>query len=289
MFVLHYSGDQGRAAKPADHRDPDTGRRVIDAGFKEIAITGVHLGSYGRDLTPSSSLVELLRALGREAAASSEPFVRFRISSLEPMDCSREVVDLVADCDVVRASFPPAAAARQRPVAGGDAKAVHRRERTRRSSNDIRARMPSASIGSDIIVGFPGEHDEDFEELCGYLAQSPLTHLHVFPYSDRPGTVASSMSGKVPGGVIRARAARVRDIGHRLTSAFRRGAARDHPSRPHDRRRNGRRHRQLSEGTNSARLRPQRMGEGEDHRGRRIDGGGNRTAWGSAVVCRSGF
>ena len=82
--------------------------------------------------------------------------------------------------------------------------------------------MPAASIGSDIIVGFPGETDEDFEQLCGYLAQSPLTHLHVFPYSDRPGTVASSMGGKVHGGVIRARAARVRDIGRRLTSAFRR-------------------------------------------------------------------
>jgi len=87
--------------------------------------------------------------------------------------------------------------------------------------DDIRTRIPAASIGSDIIVGFPGERDEDFDQLCEYLARSPLTHLHVFPYSDRPGTVAASMGGKVEGGVVRSRAARVRDIGQRLTSAFR--------------------------------------------------------------------
>src|SRR5207237_3811335 len=81
--------------------------------------------------------------------------------------------------------------------------------------------MPDASIGSDVIVGFPGETDEDFEALASYLAGSPLTHLHVFPYSDRPGTGASAMSCKVAGGVIRARAARLREIGQRLTSAFR--------------------------------------------------------------------
>ena len=65
--------------------------------------------------------------------------------------------------------------------------------------DDIRARIPHASIGSDIIVGFPGETDDDFEQLASYLERSPLTHLHVFPYSDRPGTAASAMSGKVHG------------------------------------------------------------------------------------------
>jgi threonylcarbamoyladenosine tRNA methylthiotransferase MtaB len=87
--------------------------------------------------------------------------------------------------------------------------------------DDIRARMPSASIGSDIIVGFPGETDADFAQLVSYLASSPLTHLHVFPYSDRPDTEASRMTGKVPGGTIRERARIVRDVGQRLTIAFR--------------------------------------------------------------------
>ena len=81
--------------------------------------------------------------------------------------------------------------------------------------------MPHASIGSDIIVGFPGETDENFEQLAAYLESSPLTHIHVFPYSDRPGTPASEMAGKVQGGVVRERGRRIREIGHRLATRFR--------------------------------------------------------------------
>jgi threonylcarbamoyladenosine tRNA methylthiotransferase MtaB len=95
--------------------------------------------------------------------------------------------------------------------------------------NTIRARLPHAAIGSDILVGFPGETDDDFEQLTDYLEQSPLTHLHVFPYSDRPGTVASTLPGKVHGATIKARSARVRGISQALAQRFResqRGAAR---------------------------------------------------------------
>jgi threonylcarbamoyladenosine tRNA methylthiotransferase MtaB len=188
--------------------------RIAGAGFKEIALTGVHLGSYGRDLHPASSLVELLRAL--ECGSR----VRFRISSLEPMDCSPEVIDLVASGDGLAPHFHlPLQHASDRMLA------AMRRPYTLAYYADlvdsIRARIPAASIGSDVIVGFPGETDEDFDELCAYLERSPLTHLHVFPYSDRPGTGASAMSGKVHGAVVRERAARVRASGHRLTVKFR--------------------------------------------------------------------
>ncbi len=81
--------------------------------------------------------------------------------------------------------------------------------------------MPHAAIGSDVIAGFPGETDDEFAELGAYLESSPLTHLHVFPYSDRPGTVASSLPGKVHGSVIRARAQRLREISRRLSEDFR--------------------------------------------------------------------
>ena len=87
--------------------------------------------------------------------------------------------------------------------------------------DDIRARMPHASIGSDVIVGFPGETDEDFDELASYLERSPLTHVHVFPYSDRPGTAAAVMSGKVAGPVVRERGRRIREVAARLADRFR--------------------------------------------------------------------
>ena len=95
-----------------------------------------------------------------------------------------------------------------------DAPAVHRSTYYAALVDDIRARMPHASIGSDIIVGFPGETDDDFEQLAAYLERSPLTHLHVFPYSDRPGTAASAMArqGRTARSFASA-ARRVREIG----------------------------------------------------------------------------
>jgi threonylcarbamoyladenosine tRNA methylthiotransferase MtaB len=193
--------------------------RVTAAGFKEIALTGVHLGSYGRDLQRRSSLIELLVDLERGAKASAERLL-FRISSLEPMDCSREIVDLVARSDPFAPHFHlPLQHASDRVLA------AMRRPYTidyyASLVDDIRGRIPNASIGSDIIVGFPGETDEDFEQLAAYLERSPLTHIHAFPYSDRPGTAATAMTGKVNGVVIRERGRRIRDIGHALTARFR--------------------------------------------------------------------
>jgi threonylcarbamoyladenosine tRNA methylthiotransferase MtaB len=197
--------------------------RVAAAGFKEIALTGVHLGSYGRDLDPQSSLIELLRALRRTAVALSEagqPDLLFRISSLEPMDCTPATVDLVASSDTFAPHFHlPLQHASERVLA------AMRRPYTLEYYSDlvgrIRRLIPHASIGSDIIVGFPGETDQDFESLAAYLPQSPLTHLHVFPYSDRPGTVAASLPDKVHGSVVRERANRLRKISQQLSTRFR--------------------------------------------------------------------
>lgn len=91
----------------------------------------------------------------------------------------------------------------------------------RRLVDGIVERLPHAAIGSDMIAGFPGETDEDFAENERYLPCAPLSHPHAFPYSERPGTEAASMSGKVPGPVIRARGARLREIGAALSRQFR--------------------------------------------------------------------
>ena len=181
--------------------------RVRDAGYREIAITGVHLGSYGRDLADGPTLLNLLETIERHA-----PEMRFRISSLEPMDCSDAIVDLVAasTCFAPHFHLPLQHASDAMLVA-------MRRPYTlayyRRLVDRIREEIPHASIGTDIIVGFPGETDEDFAILESYIRESPITHVHVFPYSDRPGTAASALDRQSPR-FDRARARRCR-AGHR--------------------------------------------------------------------------
>jgi threonylcarbamoyladenosine tRNA methylthiotransferase MtaB len=188
--------------------------RVAAAGFKEIALTGVHLGSYGRDLEPPSTLNDLLRAL--DAVRDD---VLFRVSSLEPMDCTNEIVDLVAASPRFAAHFHlPLQHASNRILSA--MRRPYTLEHYAALIDRIRAAIPGASIGSDIIVGFPSENDADFAALAGYLESSPLTHLHVFPYSDRPGTQASAIADKVAGTLVRERARRIREIGQRLSARF---------------------------------------------------------------------
>ena len=189
--------------------------RVGAAGFKEVVVTGVHLGSYGRDLSPGRSLLDLLRAL--DAARGD---VTFRVSSLEPMDCTPAIVEFVAATSRFLPHFHlPLQHAADRMLA------VMRRPYSldyyRRLVDGIVERLPHASIGSDLIVGFPGETDADFAANLDYLPLSPLTHLHVFPYSDRPGTAASVLGGKVHGSIVRDRATQLRDIGTGLSRRFR--------------------------------------------------------------------
>jgi threonylcarbamoyladenosine tRNA methylthiotransferase MtaB len=190
--------------------------RIEAAGFKEIVLTGVHLGSYGRDLSPEQSLLELLRAL-----ADLPGDVTFRISSLEPMDCSPEIVGLVSRSG---GRFAPHF---HLPLqhAGDRMLRLMRRPYTcgyyRTLVDSILDGLPRASIGTDLIAGFPGESDDDFAANLEYLPDSRLSHVHVFPYSDRPGTAATARPDKVAGPVIRDRAARLRAIGAALSERFR--------------------------------------------------------------------
>lgn len=191
---------------------------AADSGFQEVVLTGVHLGSYGRDLktdAASSSLVTLLRALDRHPSD-----VTFRISSLEPMDCPSEVVDLVAGSGRFAPHF-------HLPLQHASDVMLRRMRRPytlelyRRAVDRIRDRLPHASIGSDLIAGFPGERAEDAARTRHYVSGSPLTYLHVFPYSPRAGTEASRLSDRVAGPLVRDRARALRAVGSELSRQFR--------------------------------------------------------------------
>jgi threonylcarbamoyladenosine tRNA methylthiotransferase MtaB len=145
--------------------------------------------------------------------------MRIRVSSLEPMDCLDEIVNLMeaSPCFAPHFHLPLQHASDRMLVA-------MRRPYTlayyRRLVDRIRLDIPHASIGTDVIVGFPGETDSDFATLEAYLRESAITHVHVFPYSDRPGTVATELPDKVHGAIVRDRASIVRGIGRELNQRF---------------------------------------------------------------------
>jgi len=190
--------------------------RAVDAGYREIAVTGVHLGSYGRDIGDGTDLARLVSALGQWPDD-----VLFRISSLEPMDCTPAIIDVAAHSPRIAPHFhlplqhgsDVVLRAMRRPYSAAD---------FRRVVETIHAQLPHAAIGTDVIVGFPGESDAQFAATARLLESLPIAYAHVFPYSDRPGTVAAALDSKVDGNVIRDRARVVRDIAASKSREFRR-------------------------------------------------------------------
>jgi threonylcarbamoyladenosine tRNA methylthiotransferase MtaB len=191
-------------------------RRAVSAGYREVTITGVHLGSYGRDIGgASTNLTALLRELSQWPDD-----VLFRISSLEPMDCTREIIDVAAQSPRIAPHF-------HLPLQHGSDDVLRAMRRPYSAAyfvalvETIHARLPDAAIGTDVIVGFPGESDDDFAVTVRMLESLPIAYAHVFPYSDRPGTAAAALEAKIDGNVIRERARVVREIAGRKSEAFR--------------------------------------------------------------------
>jgi threonylcarbamoyladenosine tRNA methylthiotransferase MtaB len=197
----------------------DDVERAVACGYKEIVITGVHLGAYGRDLGNGVSLTTLVQTL-----AAWDADVLFRIGSLEPIDCTPRLIELAAGSARIAPHFhlplqhgsDPILRAMRRPYTALQYSHLVRR---------VRREIPHASIGSDVIVGFPGESEECFAEMCALLESLPLSYLHVFPYSDRPGTEASTHPGKQDGLVIRERGRRIRALGAEMVRRFRESQA----------------------------------------------------------------
>ena len=155
--------------------------RAVGAGYRELQLTGVHLGSYGRDLTPPASLIVLLRALVFPPVGFPCPHELARADGLH----SRS--DRAGDREsAVRAALSSPAAACQRRRSATDAAPVHRGGLPGDGWQHSAKRLPHAAIGTDLVVGFPGETDADAEETLGFIREGPFTYLHVFPYLGSP-------------------------------------------------------------------------------------------------------
>jgi threonylcarbamoyladenosine tRNA methylthiotransferase MtaB len=189
---------------------------LVSAGYREVVISGINLGRWGRDLSGSaaSRFEHLVRAILNETALQ-----KLRISSVEPMDWSDELIHQVANS-------PRIAKHAHVPMqSGSDAvlRRMHRKYRPwhyREKIEQIHAAMPDAAIGADVMTGFPGETDAEFEETRRQIEELPFTYLHVFTYSARPGTPAASMFNQVPTQVARERNRILRDLSETKRLAF---------------------------------------------------------------------
>jgi threonylcarbamoyladenosine tRNA methylthiotransferase MtaB len=185
-----------------------------DNGYHEVVLTGVHLGNYGLDLKPKTSLFALLCRIDEDGLIT-----RIRLSSIEPLELSNDIIKRVSTSPRFCRHF-------HIPLQSGDDVILKnmRRPYTRNYFHDlvlkINQSMPDAAVGVDILVGFPGETDAAFENTYNLIRALPVAYLHVFPFSERPGTPASKFLDKVPAKVIKKRCDRMRRLGTEKRKAF---------------------------------------------------------------------
>jgi threonylcarbamoyladenosine tRNA methylthiotransferase MtaB len=188
-------------------------RRLGRSGYQEVVLTGIHLGAYGKDLIPAVDLLDILKIMEKET-----PVARIRLSSLEPGEVTDALIDFAVASHTVCPHF-------HIPLQSGDDAVLSAMRRTydgrffRELIHKIRVKLPRAAIGVDVMTGFPGEDEAAFRNTLNLIEDLPVTYLHVFPYSKRPGTTAAVMTG-VGEGVKKERAEALRQIGARKKSAF---------------------------------------------------------------------
>ena len=187
---------------------------LVASGYREIVLSGINLGRWGRELQPQMRFADMLRAILERTAIE-----KLRISSVEPMDWSNELIELVA-------SSPRICKHAHVPLQSGSDRILRKMHRKYRPWHyadrieRIRRAMPDAAIGADVMVGFPGETDDDFDETRALIERLPFTYLHVFTYSSRPGTPSAAMPDQVPVQVARERNRILRELASQKKRAF---------------------------------------------------------------------
>jgi threonylcarbamoyladenosine tRNA methylthiotransferase MtaB len=189
--------------------------RVLARHYREIVLSGINLGRWGREPGSQMRLADLLRRLLGETDVE-----RLRLSSVEPMDFSDDLLHLMTESPrIARHVHAPLQSGCDRTL-----RRMHRKYRPRHYADRVekaRALMPDAGIGADVMVGFPGETDAEFEESRQFMAAMPFTYLHVFTYSERPGTPAAEEAVQVPMAVRKERNRVLRELAAAKNLAFR--------------------------------------------------------------------
>ena len=188
--------------------------RFAASGFHEVVLTGIHLGAYGRDLDPATNLTDLMKGIANRGSID-----RIRISSIEPFELTEKIIQEVATSEIFCRHF-------HIPLQSGDDGILRKMGRPYSHQDfsslidTIHRLMPDAAIGVDTLVGFPGETEAAFENTYELVDKLPISYLHVFPFSERPGTPAAKLPDKLAPQVIKTRAERIRELGHEKRMAF---------------------------------------------------------------------
>jgi threonylcarbamoyladenosine tRNA methylthiotransferase MtaB len=189
-------------------------RKLCEGGAREVVLSGIDLGNYGRDLAPRAVLGELLRRILDETAIE-----RLRVSSVEPMDVTEDLIAIFAASERMARHF-------HMPLQSGSDRilaAMHRwyrAEHYARRAELAREWLPDAAVGADVIAGFPGETEVDHQATLALIERLPLTYLHVFSFSSRPGTTAAELRNQVSEQVIARRARELRALGEKKKTIF---------------------------------------------------------------------
>ncbi len=185
---------------------------LVREGCPEIVLTGIHIGTYGADLVSPSSLTALLNLLIPYRGSA-----RIRLSSIEPHEITPDMIGLLGKSLCRHLHIP---------LQSGDETILQAMKRTYTPQfylnllNGIAGQVPGVALGADIMVGFPGEGEKEFNHTFELVRSAPLTHLHVFSYSPRPGTPAAGMKNQVPEPVKKERSEALRDLGREKNIAF---------------------------------------------------------------------
>src|ERR1700688_4547876 len=205
---------RGRSRSLAPRSVIEEIRKLCEGGAREVVLSGIDLGNYGRDLAPRAVLGELLRRILDET-----PVERLRVSSVEPMDITEDLIAIFAASErMARHVHMPLQSGSDRILA-----AMHRwyrAEHYARRAELAREWLPDAAIGADVIAGFPGETEADHQATLSFIERLPLTYLHVFSFSSRPGTAAAELQKQVPEQVIARRARELRALGEKKKGVF---------------------------------------------------------------------
>lgn len=203
--IVPYARGRTRSGKPK--QIIQQAQELVQKGYREIVLTGAHIGYYGKDQTPPVKLVDLMRQLEK-----IDGLDRIRLSSIEPLEVTPELINFIANSEKMCPHL-------HIPLQSGDPEILRAMNRHytpdeyKMLIDSLIQKIPNIAIGTDVMVGFPSETDQQAENTFQFINSLPVSYLHIFSYSVRKGTAAASLPNRVPDNIKKLRSRRLHSLG----------------------------------------------------------------------------